>query len=203
MGVTDRKEREKTEMRELIRATAMKMFLEDGYAKTSIRSIAEAIEYSPGTIYLYFKDKDELLYEVQGEAYGQLLEVFKKEATSTDPLEKLRQVGRAYINFGLQNPELYDLMFIIRAPMNVDEEIHKANGGNCFAFLVDCLSDCISKKLLRINNVEQASLLVWATAHGLVSLNLRCRLKIMDQAEEAIPQILIKSMEDYLAAVTL
>lgn len=115
MGVIERKEREKTEMRELITAAAMKMFLEDGYAKTSIRGIADAIEYSPGTIYLYFKDKDELLYEVQADAYGRLLEVFQKEATSTDPLQKLHQLGRAYINFGLKNPELYDLMFINRS----------------------------------------------------------------------------------------
>jgi len=203
MGVTERKEREKTEMRELIRAAAMKMFLEEGYAKTSIRNIADAIEYSPGTIYLYFKDKDELLYEVQADAYGQLLETFRKEATSTDPLEKLRQVGRAYINFGLNNPELYDLMFIIRAPMNVDEEVHKANGNNCLNFLVGCLADCINKKLLRITDVQLATLQIWATAHGLVSLNLRCRLKIMIESEETVPQVLIKAMEDYLAAVTI
>lgn len=190
-------------MRELIRVTAMKMFLEDGFAKTSIRSIADAIEYSPGTIYLYFKDKDELLYEVQAEAYGRLLAAFQAEATSTDPLEKLRQVGRAYIKFGLNNPELYDLMFIIRAPMNVDEEIHKANGGNCLTFLVNCLEDCVNKSLLRLTDVQQATLQIWATAHGLVSLNLRCRLKIMLQEEEAVPQILIKAMEDYLAAVTI
>jgi len=202
MGVTDRKEREKTEMKELIRATAMKMFLEDGYAKTSIRSIAEAIEYSPGTIYLYFKDKDELLYEVQGEAYGRLLKVFQEEAISADPVERLRQLGKAYINFGLQNPELYDLMFIIRAPMNVDEEIHKANGGNCFAFLVDCLNDCIAKDLLRLTDLQHAALLIWSTVHGLVSLNLRCRLKIMEQPEENIPQILFKSLEDYITIVT-
>jgi AcrR family transcriptional regulator len=203
MGVTDRKEREKTEMKELIRATAMKMFLEDGYAKTSIRSIAEAIEYSPGTIYLYFKDKDELLYEVQAEAYGRLFDVFKQEATSTDPLEKLRQVGRAYINFGLNNPELYDLMFIISSPMNVDEAIHKANGGNCLNFLVSCLQDCIDKKLLRLTDAQEATLLIWSTAHGLISLNLRCRLKIMLQPDEAVPGILINAMENYLAAVTI
>jgi AcrR family transcriptional regulator len=202
MGVTERKEREKTEMRELITAAAMKMFLEDGYAKTSIRGIADAIEYSPGTIYLYFKDKDELLYEVQADAYGRLFEVFKKEATSTDPLQKLNQLARAYINFGLNNPELYDLMFIIRAPMNVDEELHKVNGANCLNFLVDCLTDCINKDLLRMNDVQQATLQIWSTVHGLVSLNLRCRLKIMVQSEEAVPQVLIKTMEDYLAAVT-
>lgn len=202
MGVIERKEREKTEMRELITAAAMKMFLEDGYAKTSIRGIADAIEYSPGTIYLYFKDKDELLYEVQADAYGRLLEVFQKEATSTDPLQKLHQLGRAYINFGLKNPELYDLMFIIRSPMNVDEKLHKVNGENCLNFLVDCLTDCINKDLLRMTDVQQATLQIWSTVHGLVSLNLRCRLKIMVESEEAVPQVLIKTIEDYLISVT-
>lgn len=64
MGISERKEREREEMKTMITTAAMKMFLEDGYAKTSIRNIADAIEYSPGTIYLYYKDKDELLFEV-------------------------------------------------------------------------------------------------------------------------------------------
>src|SRR5882757_8636664 len=145
MGITERKEREKTEMRELIRAAALKMFLDDGYAKTSIRRIADAIEYSPGTIYLYYKDKDELLYEVQGLAYVKLYEAFKAEANNPDPIKRLHQLGRSYINFCLNNPELYDLMFIIRAPMNVDEKIHKDNGGDCLNCLVDCLSDCMKQ----------------------------------------------------------
>jgi AcrR family transcriptional regulator len=53
MGISDRKEREKQEMKQLIIDAAMRMFVEDGYEKTSIRNIADKIEYSPGTIYLY------------------------------------------------------------------------------------------------------------------------------------------------------
>ena len=60
MGIAERKEREKMEMHDRILQAATVMFLEDGYEKTSIRNIADKIEYSPATIYLYFKDKDEL-----------------------------------------------------------------------------------------------------------------------------------------------
>lgn len=197
MGVSERKERDKLEMKQLIRAAAVKMFLQEGYAKTSIRNIAEEIEYSPGTIYLYYKDKDELLYEVQRHAYSKLIDAFKAEALSEDPLLKLREVCNTYISFGIENPELYDLMFIIRAPMNVDENVHKNNGKEAFDFLLDHLTVCVSQDLLRINNVHECGLQIWATAHGLVSLNLRCRLKEVG-SEESLPEMLKNTMQNYL-----
>jgi AcrR family transcriptional regulator len=198
MGISERKEREKTDMKQLISSAAMKMFLEDGYAKTSIRRIADAIEYSPGTIYLYYKDKDELLYEVQRDAYGKLLAEFKAKANHKDPLKRLMQLGRTYVSFGLANPELYDLMFIIRAPTNVDEKMHKDNGEDSFGYLLDCLKACIDKDLLRVNDVEEVALQTWSMAHGLVSLNLRCRLKMMDAEESEMPDILDSAIENYV-----
>ncbi|SHG46262.1 TetR/AcrR family transcriptional regulator [Pedobacter caeni] len=201
MGISERKEREKGEMKKMITTAAMKMFLEDGYAKTSIRNIADSIEYSPGTIYLYYKDKDELLYEVQGQAFLQLLEAFKKNATSKDPIKRLEQLGKTYVSFGLENPELYDLMFIIRAPMNVDDELHKDNGAESFYYLVDCLGECMKNGLLIFKDHMQAALQVWSMMHGLVSLNLRCRLKVMVMGEESIQPILFKAVEEYLDSI--
>lgn len=201
MGVSERKEREKAEKKDLIRAAALKMFLEDGYAKTSIRNIADAIEYSPGTIYLYYKDKDELLYEVQAHAFQQLFNTFKAKVNSKDPLKRLEQLGKTYIKFGLENPELYDLMFIIRAPTNVDEETHKDNGDSCFKYLVDCLRDCIENKLIRMTNVELASLEVWSMVHGLVSLDLRCRLKVLSHQGGNVNDILYAAVDDYIQSI--
>ena len=72
MGILERKERDRVEMRERIINVAIEMFVKEGYEKTSIRNIAEKIEYSPATIYLYYKDKDELLYDVQAQAFEKL-----------------------------------------------------------------------------------------------------------------------------------
>jgi len=197
MGISERKEREKIDKKQLIRSAAMKMFLEDGYAKTSIRNIADAIEYSPGTIYLYYKDKDELLYEVQRDAYGKLLEEFKAKAKHKDPVKRLMQIGKTYVAFGLANPELYDLMFIIRAPTNVDEELHKDNGGDSYFYLLDCLQECIEKDLLKVTDLNLCALQTWSVAHGLVSLNLRCRLKMMVE-EKDMPKVLNDAIESYV-----
>lgn len=198
MGISERKEREKQEMRQRIIDAAMHMFLEDGYAKTSIRNIAEAIEYSPATIYLYYKDKDELLYEVQRQAFDKLFDTFDREAIAADPLERLEQICHSYVRFGIANPELYDLMFIIRAPMNVDEKIHQTNGKDCFQVVVDCLVECIQKKLVRFEDPNVGVLSLWSMGHGLVSLDVRCRLKVLDLAEGDIPSLLDKAIQTYM-----
>ena len=77
MGISDRKEREKEEMRRRILESAKKLFLELGYEKTSVRAIAEDIEYSPATIYLYFKDKNELLFALHQEAFIEFSKTFE------------------------------------------------------------------------------------------------------------------------------
>lgn len=203
MGISERKEREKGEMKQLIMTAALKMFLEEGYAKTSIRNIADAIEYSPGTIYLYYKDKDELLYEVQRHGYDKLLDEFRVKANSENPLERLRQLGKTYIAFGLENPELYDLMFIIRAPTNVDEKIHKDNGNDTFGYLQNCIHDCVEKKLIKMDNIELACLQLWSITHGMVSLNLRCRLKVLSMEDHSVQDILTAALENYIDTITV
>ena len=202
MGITERKERDRVEMRQRIIDAAIQMFLEEGYEKTSIRNIAEKIEYSPATIYLYYKDKDELLYDVQGQAFEKLDLAFHEKATATDPIKRLEQIMETYIRFGKNNPELYDLMFIIRAPMNVmkEKEIWE-NGHDSFGFLVQCISECIEKKLIRYDDVMIAALSVWSMGHGLVSLDLRCLFKVIEMDEEMIAASIEKSVCEYLTLI--
>ncbi len=199
MGITDRKEREKLEMRRLIIEAAMRMFVDEGYEKTSIRAIADKIEYSPGTIYLYYKDKDELLYEVQREAFGQLRDALAARAVSKDPWKRLTQVMHTYVEFGLAHPDLYDLMFIIRAPMKTAEEKGDwKNGDTCFAFLHDAMTECVRKKIIRYTDPRVGSLSVWSLGHGLVSLEVRCRFKVLEVSEGEVARIIKTSIDEHL-----
>jgi AcrR family transcriptional regulator len=201
MGITERKERDKQEMRQRIIDAAVQMFLSEGYEKTSIRNIAEAIEYSPATIYLYFKDKDELLYAVQSQCFDKLLDTFERDAVDPDPWKRLSEICKSYVRFGLKNEELYDLMFIIRAPMNVDEKIHETNGKDCLSYVMECLQQCIDKGLVRFDNPRIGMLSIWAMGHGLVSLQVRCRLKVLELAEGDVDALLEQTIEDYLRQI--
>ena len=202
MGILERKERDREEMKQLIIDAAIHMFLEEGYEKTSIRSIAEKIEYSPATIYLYYKDKDELLHNVQREAFEKLDKAFRQKATAKDPIERLEQIMMTYIHFGKKNPELYDLMFIVQAPMNVvkEKELWR-NGHESFGFLFQCISKCIEKKQIRYDDPMIASLSVWAMVHGLFSLDLRCRFKVIETDQKVIEAAIEKSIHEYLKLI--
>lgn len=199
MGISERKAREKQEMRLKIIEAATEMFMNEGYEKTSIRNIADKIEYSPATIYLYYKDKDELLYEVQKQAFSQLEEVFAREATSIDPWVRLKQICHSYVKFGKENPEMYELMFMMRAPMNsIKENEPWRNNKDSFIVLVNCLTECMEKGLLRFNDVMLAAFSVWAMGHGLVSLDVSCRLQAMNMTEGDVDHMIVAAIDNYL-----
>ena len=70
MGISERKEREKAEMKKQILAAAIELFIEQGFDNVSIRKIAEKIEYSPASIYTYFNDKGAILFDLLQEGFG-------------------------------------------------------------------------------------------------------------------------------------
>src|SRR6266705_1843520 len=107
MGVKERKARDREEMKETILQSAHQLFLDKGFEEVSIRNIAEAIEYSPATIYLYFKDKNEIFYALHGEAF----KIFNSHVASIvsiqDPLERLFTLGEKYMQFAFTYPKYY------------------------------------------------------------------------------------------------
>lgn len=184
MGITERKEREKQEKKALILEAATKMFLEDGFDKTSLRNIADKIEYSPATIYLYFKDKNELFYAIQEKGFELLLKQFKKLITIKDPFEKLTRLGKEYLKFAEKNPEYYDLMFIMRSPMlHIENEESWDCGMQSFKFLEEVVTECIQQKKIKSKNAEVASIAIWSFAHGLAALHIRDRFKNMHKVK--------------------
>ena len=91
-------------MRKRILKAAMQLFAKGGYESVSMRRIARSIEYSPGTIYLYFKSKNEIMLELCYEGFERLLALQKELEEISDIRERLSAAGRYYVNFALENP---------------------------------------------------------------------------------------------------
>ncbi|MEO1054700.1 MAG: TetR/AcrR family transcriptional regulator [Bacteroidota bacterium] len=181
MGIADRKEREKKEMRELILKTATNLFIEKGYEKTSMRNIAEAIEYSPATIYLYFKDKNELFYALSEEGFRKFFSYLGQVSDQINPIERLKILGRAYVKFALTHPGYYDLMFILRAPMETSHtETGWELGMKSHGVLTGIVADCINDGHFKGKNPEQVAFMIWSLVHGIVSFKIRDRLKMYE-----------------------
>src|SRR6202050_4858865 len=135
MGVQERRAREKKELRGEILDAARDLFLREGYENVSMRKIAEKIEYSPTTIYLYFQDKSDLLDCICEETLGRL--VRKQNALDqavTDPVERLRRGLRSYIEFGLKHPNHYKVAFMMPDPFDDLERCPRAHAMGQRAF---------------------------------------------------------------------
>src|SRR2546430_17158958 len=109
MGVKERREREREEVRGKILDAARELFVSDGYDAVTMRKIADRIEYSPTAIYLHFTDKEALLRELCATDYGSLAKQFQRLAKVEDPLERLPRIGPAHVAFASQGPDPYRL----------------------------------------------------------------------------------------------
>ncbi len=112
MGIAERKNRQKQALRERILDAARRIVMREGFAALSMRKIADAIEYSPATLYLHFASRDEIAQALCAEGYAQLLATFVPLAQIADPAERLKALGRAYVAFGVAHPETYRLIFM-------------------------------------------------------------------------------------------
>jgi AcrR family transcriptional regulator len=185
MAIEDRKQREKEQMRKLILGAAKDIFLEKGYYQTSIRNIADKIEYSPGTIYLYFKEKDEIFYALHNQSFSLLFEQFAPLSLVGNPFERLKAMGRLYMDFAFKNKDLYDLMFILNAPMNI---LHNAcdwqMGHRTFDTLQHTLKECQDLGYFKGHDLQPLSFMIWSALHGMCALYCRDRMGVMHDIDE-------------------
>jgi AcrR family transcriptional regulator len=176
-------------MRKLILNNAMKLFLEKGFENITIRHIAEKIEYSPATIYLYFKDKDEIIYTLHREGFEKLYKWQQKTLTIKDPLKRLHRHAEMYVSFALENPEYYDLMFIKRAPFKKIKEMKCKDGMNweigmrSYDLLKKNIEDCMKAGVFQNTNIDVAAFSLWSYVHGIVSLIIRDRCSMFPEEQ--------------------
>lgn len=184
----------KESMRQEIMNAAREMFVTEGFERVSMRRIAEKINYSPTTIYLYFDDKADLLRQICERTFRQLeLSVKSISKSSKDPVEKLRLGINEYINFGLAHPDEYDLVFISPLPVSKDQDFQFSNGKEAFDTLRSAVRECVEAGVIKNREVETVSQTLWAGMHGVTSLLIK-----HNGFPFIRPETLIKSVVDTL-----
>lgn len=186
MGSEQRRERDRQEMRETILRAAIKLFAEESFEKVTMRRIAEAIDYTPGTIYWYFKDKDEIVFALHQRGFEILFAKQQPTMAIADPVERLRRLAEIYIEFALENPEYYDLMFINSATgrcIERDEGSWKA-GEAAFGVLRETMRQVIAAGRMRgTDDPDVAAYAAWAAVHGIASLRIRNRCGMLPEED--------------------
>ena len=173
MGVKERRQRERTEIREKILDAALEVFATEGVEGVTMRALADAIEYTPPVIYAHFRDKDAIIEEL---CYRQLRTLAQAFANfrSLDPVERLRQIGYVYVDFAVKHPSHFRFLFLTAHSYKMDDdELAKDDPQeNAYAFLKHTAKDGLAAGVFRpeFTDAEEIAQLCWGSAHGLVAL---------------------------------
>jgi AcrR family transcriptional regulator len=182
-----RRDLHKQALRQSILDAAGALFLAEGYDGVSMRRIAEQIGYTPTTIYLHFKNKDELLLALLADGHARFgAALAGAAARKRDPLRRLFAIGEAYIAFGLANPMLYQLMFMRRADFlqaTLSASREDERRVDSFGVLQGAVQAALAAGAIRKADVMTHSLALWSLVHGIVALAVIAPPNMFDAAQ--------------------
>jgi AcrR family transcriptional regulator len=170
VGVAERRERDREELRRKILDSARTLFARDGYESVTMRAIADAIEYSPTAIYHHFEDKNDLVLALCDEDFKRLLGALQHEAAPADPVERIRQLGRGYAAFGISHPNHYRFMFMTPSKPRHEDGNCPLPGMDAFGLLGAAVAAAVADGAFRPIDPLTGAQILWANIHGAVSL---------------------------------
>jgi AcrR family transcriptional regulator len=200
MGSKERRERERSEQRQRILDAALQIITKEGFAALSMRKLAEKIEYSPASIYLYFRNREQLAQELSEVGFNDLLLMLSAAAGLPRAIDALHAMGAAYVKYGIGNPAMYRLIFM------GDSEFIDAAFGNqskdsagvrAYGVLLDVARRLQSDGVMKNVPLIELAELIWTALHGIVSLRIGCsRMKLTP------PERLARLATETIASVT-
>ncbi len=167
-------------VRAKILLAARRIILQQGLHALSMRKLATQVRYAPGTLYLYFRNREAIAHELCLQGYRELwerLQAVRQEGT--DPDANMRALFGAYLDFGLTQSETYRLIFVdepeylaaVFAQRPADDPATRA-----YRLLVDAARALPSPTGETRSQASAVSLAeaCWAAVHGVISLRLTC-----------------------------
>lgn len=186
------------DLRRQILDTTRHLLVTEGYQNLSMRKIADSIGYSATSIYLYFDSKDALLHTLIHEGMMQLHENLSRTADEfpDDPYRRLRALCRCFIEFGLDNPEYYEIMFQLR-PDRMERyppEKYREARSNLEVFS-QTLKEGEKENTFEMDEAQVLASTIWASLHGTVSLLLSGRLDVRIDRERFIETAIQRTLQ--------
>ena len=185
-----RNEHSKDELREMAITAAESIVIKDGYHSLNARRVAAEMEYTAGTLYLLFKNFDDLIMQVNGRTLDELLRALSSGRGEEKGIEEL---SIAYIHYAKQHRNRWKLLY----------EYHPGSGNNLrpdwYREKLERLFDLVESALRRENSdiadeqLRIAATALWGAIHGICTLEMDERLQIsVDSSADNIARFLIR-----------
>jgi AcrR family transcriptional regulator len=177
MPVRSHSEVARDALRRGILDAARELFTTQPFEAVTLRRVAESAGCTAPTILNHFGSKEGLLFAVCDEVFRTLRERFGRIARVADPVERLKKIGLAYVEFAMDHPNDYRFMFMTPHPVPGPGEASIERGNpdqDAYAFLRATVAEAIAAGRLRddCDDPDMVAQVLWSGAHGLVSLQL-------------------------------
>ncbi|QBD76665.1 TetR/AcrR family transcriptional regulator [Ktedonosporobacter rubrisoli] len=200
MGVKQRREREKQELRQKFLAAARQIAAEEGWQSVTTRKVAERVEYSQSTLYEYFENKEAILLALLRSGYEQMVvEMQVAFASTDDPEARLLAMTEAYWDFAFRAPELYQVMhglagisYGVYGHPDTPVEVKQS-----FALAREALQQWAEAKGVQVPELRDLVEARRGLIHGLITLGMANRIA---GGADRIKHILQETMKDLLYA---
>jgi AcrR family transcriptional regulator len=169
--VAHRRARSRDSVRLALIDAARDVLAQEGYDGLTIRRVAERAEYSLGTVYGYFADKDDLLYSLVLEDFTRLTERLRAIRETHQGAAAVREMLLSYARMGLEQPRSYEVMFMFR-PKLARRNASDDRDEHAYSIFRGCVVAAMERGEFRRMNPDAVAQMMWASVHGLVSLRL-------------------------------
>ncbi|MEO6095190.1 MAG: TetR/AcrR family transcriptional regulator [Fibrobacteria bacterium] len=177
-----------SDLRERILECALDLYLEHGLKGLSMRHVGEALGISATAIYRHYRNKEDLLHNVIGEAVNVFGSYLFSSLSGRTPEERFLRSGEAYVEFALRKSKYYEVIFMAPAQLGEDgfPDALRERSLATFQFLVDRVQECMESGFLKKDDATAVSLTIWAHTHGLVSIYLAKKWQIDEAGFRAL-----------------
>lgn len=191
-------------LREEILDVSKELLIKNGFGNISMRKIAKRLDVTATSIYLYFKNKDELLLSLIEESINDLNRSLKNSLVDgDDPVEQFESIINAYIGYALNHPQEYEIIYMVRAeemPKYPKEKFEQIR--DTYEILEKVIREGKEKELFEVDNPLISAYSIWAQTHGIVSVVLNKRLDTRIPTQQFINQAVEHLVQGFLVQKT-
>ena len=191
-------------LRQDILEVSRNLLVKDGFGKMSMRKIAKRAGVSATSIYLHFQNKDELLLALIESSITKLSAALEENlAESDDSITKLEKMAQAFVDFALENPQEYEIIYMVRPeempkfPKEKFQQIRKI-----YELLADIISEGKRAGALDVDDPLMSSYMIWAQLHGVASVIISRRLDTRIPDEEFVSQAVDHIIQGFISQKT-
>ncbi len=191
-------------LREDILHVSRTLLIKNGFSKMSMRKIAKEVDVSATSIYLHFKNKDELLLALIETSIAQLTEALKKELNpGDDPISKLEKMADGFIDFALNSPQEYEIIYMVRPeemPKFPKEKFNQVR--KIYEMLAAIIQEGKTQGVLDVEDSLLSAYTVWAQLHGVASVVISKRLDTRIPTDTFVKQAVDHIIQGFISQKT-